>query len=80
MTWSKDKVYAELGAVTSYAADGGGTAAMEVDQVSKGKSKGKNGKGKSSPKGKGKDKVEGLIGAGPVIVVSQSLKAFQKLV
>ena len=54
MTWSKDKVYAELGAVTSYATDGGGP--MEVNQVSKGKSKGKGGKGKSSPKGKGKDK------------------------
>ena len=56
MTWSKDKVYAELGAVTSYATDGGGAAAMEVNQVSRGKSKGKNGKDKSSPKGKGKDK------------------------
>ena len=55
MTWSKDKVYAELGAVTSYATDGGGSAAMEVNQV-KGKSKGKGSKGKGTPKGKGKEK------------------------
>ena len=55
-TWSKDKVYAELGAVTSYATDTGGPAAMEINQVSKGKGKGKGSKGKPSQKGKGKDK------------------------
>ena len=54
-TWSKEKVYSELGAVTSYASDSGGMAPMEINQVSKGKSKGK-GKGKSPQKGKGKDK------------------------
>ena len=31
MTWSKDKVYAELGAVTSYTTDNGGPSAMEVN-------------------------------------------------
>ena len=56
MTWSKDKVYAELGAVTSYTSDSGGPSAMEVNQISKGKSKGKGAKGKSGSKGKGKDK------------------------
>jgi hypothetical protein len=56
MTWSKDKVYAELGAVTSYTSDSGGPSAMEVNQISKGKSKGKGAKGKSASKGKGKDK------------------------
>ena len=53
-TWSKDKVYAELGAVASYSTDTG--AAMEINQVSKGKGKGKGSKGKPSQKGKGKDK------------------------
>ena len=56
MTWSKDKVYAELGAVTSYTTDSGGPTAMEVNQVSKGKGKSKGAKGKSGSKGKGKDK------------------------
>ena len=55
-TWSKEKVYSELGAVTSYNTDTGGSAPMEINQVSKGKSKGKGQKGKSPPKGKGKDK------------------------
>ena len=49
-TWSKDKVYAELGAVTSYATDTGGPAAMEIN------GEGKGFKGKPSQKGKGKDK------------------------
>ena len=56
MTWSKDKVYAELGAVTSYTTDNGGPSAMEVNQISKGKGKSKGAKGKSGSKGKGKDK------------------------
>eukprot|EP00438_Fugacium_kawagutii_P026160 Skav230005 [mRNA] locus=scaffold5058:3896:10669:+ [translate_table: standard] len=59
-TWSKDKIYAELGAVTSYATDGGGPAAMEINQLKgkdKGKSKGKYDKGKA--KGKGKDQKGG---------------------
>ena len=55
-TWSKAKVYSELGAVTSYTTDSGGSAPMEINQVSKGKSKGKGQKGKSPQKGKGKDK------------------------
>ena len=39
-TWSREKVYSELGAVTSYGTDSGGAAPMAVNQI-KGKSKGK---------------------------------------
>ena len=58
MTWSKDKVYAELGAVTSYTTDNGGPSAMVVNQISKGKSKGKGAKGKSASKGKGQREIQ----------------------
>eukprot|EP00435_Cladocopium_sp_Y103_P071092 s421_g36.t1 len=55
-TWAKERVYSELGMVTSYA-DSGGPAPMEINYVgSKGKGKSKTGKGKGNPKGKGKDK------------------------
>ena len=61
-TWSREKVYSELGAVTSYATDSGGAAPMEVNQI-KGKSKGKGQKGKAQ-KGKGKDKGTSKGGKG----------------
>ena len=54
-SWSKEK--ADLGAVTSYANDGGGLAPMDINQI---KGKGKDGKskdkGKYKSKGKGKGK------------------------
>ena len=53
-TWSREKVYSELGAVTPCGTDSGGAAPMAVNQI-KGKSKGKGQKGKQQ-KGKGKDK------------------------
>ena len=38
-TWSKEKVYSELGAVTSYTTDSGGSVPMDINQVSKGQIK-----------------------------------------
>ena len=40
-TLLKDKVYADLGTVTSYTGDSGGPSAMEVNQISKSKGKSK---------------------------------------
>ena len=54
-TWAKERVYSELGMVTSYSNDAGGPAPMEINYVSKGKSKGK-GKNKGGQKGKSKEK------------------------
>ena len=60
-SWSKDRVYAELGAVTSYADAGAqGPGAMDINQVKgkdgKGKGKSKDAKGKHKGKAKGKGK------------------------
>ena len=53
-SWSKEK--ADLGAVTSYANDGGGLAPMDINQI---KGKGKDGKGKDKGKSKSKGKDKG---------------------
>ena len=55
-SWSKEKVYSDLGAVTSYANDGGGLAPMDINQI---KGKGKDGKGKDKGKSKSKGKDKG---------------------
>ena len=75
-TWTKDRVLADagiapLGAVSSYANDGGASAPMEINMIKgkgkwkgkqqsdKGKSKGKSGFDKGKPKGKQFDKGKG---------------------